>query len=171
MLAGNFYNMSKRGGKASKRGTIDAPKLSAGPSTRGRGRGRGFAPPRPIAATQNDRPTTSKNRGGGRGGRGGRVDHGVPPVRQLDYEEYDESDEDNDSEKENEQPNNNANEVDSAEDEEDESEDEWKYKLLEIIQQYVEVYDLAHPRYKDKDLRKAAWDEIAIGMGASGKYI
>ena len=51
------------------------------------------------------------------------------------------------------------------------TEDEWRYKLLEVIQQYPEVYDLAHPDYKDKDLKKRSWDEIAIGMNASGKYI
>ena len=151
MLAGNFYNMSKCGGKTVKKGTLDAPKLSAGGSggagARGIGRGRGFAHPRPIVPAQNLRPTTSKNQNGGRG-------RGVPPARQLAYEEYDQSDKEaeNDSDKENEEPNNPANEVDSDDDDEegedgaDESEDEWKFKLLEVIQQYPEVYDLAHPR-------------------------
>ena len=61
MLAGNFYKMSKLGGKTVKKGTLDAPKLSAGgggggAGARGRGRGRGFAPPRPIVPAQNLRP-------------------------------------------------------------------------------------------------------------------
>ena len=57
------------------------------------------------------------------------------------------------------------------EEEETQGDFEWKCKLLEILQQYPEVYDLAHPRYKDKDFRDQAWDEIATGMDATGNLL
>ena len=41
---------------------------------------------------------------------------------------------------------------DKPEEEEEEGDFKWKCRLLEVIQQYPEVYDLAHPRYKDKDM-------------------
>ena len=65
-------------------------------------------------------------------------------------------------------------EIEGAEVEEEEEEEgnfEWKCRLLDIIQQYPEVYDLAHPRYKDKDFRDQAWDEIATGMDAIGNLL
>ena len=43
--------------------------------------------------------------------------------------------------------------------------------LLDMIQQYPEVYDLAHPQYKDKDFRDQAWDKIAAGMDATGNLL
>ena len=61
-------------------------------------------------------------------------------------------------------------EIEGAEVEE-EGDFEWKCRLLDIIQQYPEVYDLAHPRYKDKDFRDQAWDEIATGMDATGNLV
>ena len=75
---------------------------------------------------------------------------------------------DDDSEKENE-----PYEIEGAEVEEEEEEGdfEWKCCLLDIIQQYPEVYDLAHPRYKDKDFCDQAWDEIATGMDATGNLL
>ena len=75
---------------------------------------------------------------------------------------------DDDSEKENE-----PYEIEGAEVEEEEEEGnfEWKCCLLDIIQQYPEVYDLAHPRYKDKDFHDQAWDEIATGMDATGNLL
>ena len=53
---------------------------------------------------------------------------------------------DDDSEKENE-----PYDIEGAEVEEEEGDFELKCRLLDIIQQYPEVYDLAHPRYKDKE--------------------
>ena len=47
-----------------------------------------------------------------------------------------------------------------------EGEFEWRCRLLETIQQYPKVYDLAHPCYKDKELRY-----IARGMDATSKLI
>ena len=75
---------------------------------------------------------------------------------------------DDDSEKENE-----PYEIEGAEVEEEEEEGdfEWKCCLLDIIQQYPEVYDLAHPQYKDKDFRDQAWDKIATGMDATGNLL
>ena len=74
---------------------------------------------------------------------------------------------DDDSEKENK-----PYEIEGAEEKEEEEGDfEWKCCLLEIIQQYPEVYDLAHPRYKDKDFCDQAWDEIATGMDATGNLL
>ena len=43
------------------------------------------------------------------------------------------------------------------------------FELIDIIQQYPEVYDLARPRYKDKPARAAAWEEIATGMDTTGE--
>ena len=57
---------------------------------------------------------------------------------------------------------------DNDEDEEEENEYSWKCKLLEFIQQYPEVYDKASPRYKKKNLREAAWDDIATAMESDG---
>ena len=63
-------------------------------------------------------------------------------------------------------------EIDVDLDEEGQDEDlddyEWKCKLLEYIQQYPDVYDLASPRYKNKHFREQAWEEIAIGMESDG---
>ena len=74
---------------------------------------------------------------------------------------------DNDSEKENKPYNVEGVEVE----EEEEGDFEWKCRLLDIIQQYPEVYDLAHPHYKDKDMCDQAWDEIATGMDATGNHL
>ena len=71
-----------------------------------------------------------------------------------------------DSEKENE-----PYDIEAAEVEEEEGDLEWKCHLLDIIQQYPELYDLAHPRYKDKDFLDQAWDEIATGMDATGNLL
>ena len=64
-------------------------------------------------------------------------------------------------------------EIDEEVDEEGPDEDlddyEWKCKLLEYIQQYPDVFDLASPRYKNQHLREQAWEEIAIGMESDGK--
>ena len=55
-----------------------------------------------------------------------------------------------------------------ADADEEENECSWKCKLLEFIQQYPEVYDKASPRYKKKNLREAAWDDIATAMESDG---
>ena len=75
---------------------------------------------------------------------------------------------DDDSEKENKPYDIEGAEV---EEEEEEGDFEWKCRLLDIIQQYPEVYDLAHPCYKNKDFRDQAWDEIATGMDAIGNLL
>ena len=58
--------------------------------------------------------------------------------------------------------------VDEEGQDEDLDEYEWKCKLLEYIQQYPDVFDLASPRYKNKHLCEQAWEEIAIGMESDG---
>ena len=72
---------------------------------------------------------------------------------------------DEDSEKENEPYETEGPEV---EEEEEEGDFEWKCHLLDIIQQYSEVYDLAHPHYKDKDFCDQTWEEISTGMDTTG---
>ena len=63
-------------------------------------------------------------------------------------------------------------EIDVDVDEEGQDEDldgyEWKCQLLEYIQQYPDVFDLASPRYKNKHFCEQAWEEIAIGMESDG---
>ena len=51
---------------------------------------------------------------------------------------------------------------------EEEEDFSWKCRLLEFIQQYPEVFDKASPRYKKKNLREAAWEEIATAMDSDG---
>ena len=63
---------------------------------------------------------------------------------------------------------------DDDDDDDDEAGDEeeedfsWKCRLLEFIQQYPEVFDTASPRYKKKNLREAAWEEIATAIDSDG---
>ena len=51
---------------------------------------------------------------------------------------------------------------------EEEEDFSWKCHLLEFIQQYPEVFDKASLRYKKKNLREAAWEEIATAMDSYG---
>ena len=51
---------------------------------------------------------------------------------------------------------------------EEEEDFSWKCCLLEFIQQYPKVFDKASPRYKKKNLREAAWEEIATAMDSDG---
>ena len=46
----------------------------------------------------------------------------------------------------------------------EEEEFSWKCHILEFIQQYPKVFVKASPRYKKKNLREAAWEEIATAM-------
>ena len=62
-----------------------------------------------------------------------------------------------------------ADEVEQEEEEETEEEFNWKCRLLETIQLYPEVFDLADPRYKDTNQHDAAWEEIATAMEATGQ--
>ena len=95
-------------------------------------------------------------------GRGRGVRRPVTPVAGLSAAVH-VDDHDEESEKENE-----PYEIEGPEVEEEEGDFKWKCCLLDIIQQYPEVYDLAHPCYKDKDFHDQAWEEIAIGMDATG---
>ena len=51
---------------------------------------------------------------------------------------------------------------------EEEEDFSWKCRLLEFIQEYPEVFDKASPRYKKKNLREVAWEEIATAMDSDG---
>ena len=53
---------------------------------------------------------------------------------------------------------------------EDEDEYEWRCRLLEQIQEYPEIFDLASPRYKNKFLKQTAWDEIYAEMNCTGMH-
>ena len=62
-----------------------------------------------------------------------------------------------------------ADEVEQEEEEETEEEFDWKCRLLETIQLYPEIFELADPRYKDRNQCDAAWEEIATAMEATGQ--
>ena len=62
-------------------------------------------------------------------------------------------------------------EADESEDEEDEDEFAWKCKLIEYVEQYPELYDKASARYKMRDVKEAAWDDIARAMQTDGNSI
>ena len=158
MLASNFYAQKMvRGGKTPKRDAVTAPKLSAGST-------KGLAPR-------------------GRGGAWGRPPVVAPPRRQILVEvnrnrsNNDHEQDEVDSDKENEEledleGNEKQDEVEQQEEEEEtEEEFEWKCRLLETIQLYPEVFDLADPRYKDRNHRDSAWEEIATAMDATGQSI
>ena len=156
MLASNFYRESKMGrGRGNKRDTVSVPKLTPGTSTtkssaaRGRGKGR----PPLVTGPQRRQILVEVNRG----------------------RNHDEADNEVDSEKENENPELDDLETEDIEQEEEEEETEeefdWKCRLLETIQLYPEVFDLADPRYKDRNQRDAAWEEIATAMEATGQSI
>ena len=57
---------------------------------------------------------------------------------------------------------------DDDEGDEEEEDFSWKCRLLEFIQQYPKVFDKASLRYKKKNLREAAWEEIATAMDSDG---
>ena len=136
----------------SKNQRTDAPKLTAGNSRA---------------------PATSRGRGG-RGG--GKAVAPAPARRQIlvnrpRQDRHDDDEVDSDKENENEE----LEDLDVRQEEEEEEEDkmeegfEWKCRLLEVIQQYPEVFDLADPRYKDRNQRDSAWEEIATAMDATGQ--
>ena len=158
MLASNFYREKMgRGRGNTRRDPVSAPKLTGGTSkgTGAGGKGRGRGRPPVVSA---------------------------PPRRQILVEvnrnrNHDNGQNEGDSDKENQELDDLA--VDAQEDdteqeeEEEETEEEfdWKCRLLETIQLYPEVFDLADPRYKDRNQRDAAWEEIATAMEATGQSI
>ena len=157
-----------RGNKSRKRDLIDAPKITSAPakiSNKGnlpkklkadakKSRSTGTPTPPPVvpvhgqfsssdeseAEEQQNRAVESSSDDG---------DGGMSPVEEIPIPEGlgDDDDEGGDEE------------------EEDFS---WKSHLLEFLQQYPEVFDKASPRYKKKNLREAAWEEIATAMDSDG---
>ena len=55
------------------------------------------------------------------------------------------------------------------EDEEDEAEYLLKFELIELVQGYPEIYDIACPGHKKEYLRNRAWDQIAEALFLDGK--
>ena len=119
-------------------------------------------------------PAPVRGRGRGRGMSNRTVFQSVPTPPPNHDNLVDDSDKENENEDEqldNLHVQNNRPHNAIIEEDETQADFEWKCKLLEILQQYPEVYDLAHPRYKDKDFRDQAWDEIATGMDATGNLL
>ena len=135
----------RRGTKANR---SDVPRLTSTPTVPARGRGVGTRRPGILQAPP-------------------------PPAAVNCGIDLDNSDKENKELDDLDVPVQNNPNVNNADIEEEETQDDfnWKCKLLEILQQYPEVYDLAHPRYKDKDFRDQAWDEIATGMDAMGNLL
>ena len=156
MLASNFYreNMG-RGRGNNRRDAVSAPKLTAGTSksTAASGRGRGKGRPPVVSAAPRRQILVEVNRN----------------------RDHDDAENEVDSDKENQELDDLVvdPQVDDTEQEEEEEETEeefdWKCRLLEMIQLYPEVFDLADPRYKDRNQRDAAWEEIATAMEATGQ--
>ena len=129
MQTSNFYSSKNKAPKYIMKGglgksqssSIDTPRLTATLQC-GRGRGRGVRRPAVAPVVPVAGPCVAV------------------PVHVCDEH-------DDDSEKENE-----PYEIEGAEveDEEEEGDFEWKCHLLDIIQQYPEVYDLAHPHTRTK---------------------
>ena len=159
MLAGNFYQdrskmLRGRGNSVTRKGWVDAPKLSAGSKGRGGG-GRGGGRPaglvKPIATSSRSSRST--------------VCHGQPPVRQVSFDDTGDKESDKENvpeQQENAQEQEEDKDMDGiggeGNEEDDDEDEEWKFKLIDVIQQYPEVYDLAHPRYKDRQARDATWE-------------
>ena len=137
MLASNFYRQDMVCGKGTgKRDACSAPRLTSSSSS--------------------SKITVPSNRGRPRGGRGALSN--APPKRQILVEvnrnrsrPNDHDDNEEDSDKENEEledlvTEGQADEVEQEEEEEIEEEFDLKCRLLETIQLYPELFDLADPR-------------------------
>ena len=133
------------------------PKKSTGDrsrsSTCGRGRPRGAGGNLPVQRIREDSSDSEGNR-----------------LQRHFQEQFDSDDDDEDQSVS--EGGQQVEEIDVDLNEEGQDEDlddyEWKCKLLEYIQQYPDVFDLASPRYKNKHFREQAWEEIAIGMESDG---
>ena len=121
-------------------------------STRGRGRPRGAGGNLPVQRIREDISDSEGDR-----------------LQRHFQQEFDSDDDDDGSVSEAGQQ---VEEIDVDLEEEGQDEDlddyQWKCKLLEYIQQYPDVFDLASPRYKNKHFRELAWEEIAIGKESDG---
>ena len=44
-------------------------------------------------------------------------------------------------------------------------------KLILLVSQYPEIYDVQHDNYMNSSRKKQLWSEIAEEMGVNGKYL
>ena len=56
------------------------------------------------------------------------------------------------------------------EDTDDKAEYLLKMELIELVQGYPEIYDIAHPLHKKTYARNAAWEAIAEALYIEGKF-
>ena len=148
-----------RGSKSRKRDLLDAPQLTSGP------------------AKITNKGNLPKNvKGKGKASRSTSTPTPPPPrtVHQISSSESESEEQENrESSDDNSTgppeipvPEGFGDEDDGGDEEEEDF--AWKCRLLEFIQQYPEVFDKASPRYKKKNLREAAWEEIATAMESDG---
>ena len=163
-------NMSGRGrgNKSRKRDLIDAPKITSAPAKISN---KGNLPKKLKADAKKSRSTRTPT---------------PPPVVPV-HGQFSSSDESEAEEQQNRAVESSSDDGDGGMspveeipipeglgDDDDEGGDEeeedfsWKCRLLEFIQQYPEVFDKASPRYKKKNLREAAWEDIATAMDSDG---
>ena len=157
-----------RGNKSRKRDLIDAPKITSAPAKISN---KGNLPKKLKADAKKSRSTRTPT---------------PPPVVPV-HGQFSSSDESEAEEQQNRAVESSSDDGDGGMspveeipipeglgDDDDEGGDEeeedfsWKCRLLEFIQQYPEVFDKANPRYKKKNLREAAWEEIATAMDSDG---
>ena len=155
-----------QGNKSRKRDLIDAPKITSAPAKISN---KGNLPKKLKADAKKSRSTRTRT---------------PPPVvpvhRQFRSSDESEAEEQQNRAVESSSDNSGMSPVEEIPipeglgDDDDEGEDEeeedfsWKCRLLEFIQQYPKVFDKASPRYKKKNLRKVAWEEIATAMDSDG---
>ena len=155
------------GNKSRKRDLIDAPKITSAPakiSNKGnlpkklkadakKSRSTWTQTPPPIVPVHGQFSSSDESEAEEQQNRAvesSSDDHGMSPVEEIPIPKGLGDDDDDEG---------------GDEEEEDFS---WKCHLLEFIQQYPEVFDKASPRYKKKNLREAAWEEIATAMDSDG---
>ena len=153
-----------RGNKSRKRDLLDAPKITSAPAKISN---KGNLPKKLKADTKTSRSTQTP----------------TPPVVPV-HDQFSSSDESEAEEQQNRAVKSSSEEGSMSQAEEipvpeglgdddeggDEEEEDfsWKCPLLEFIQRYPKVFDKASPRYKKKNLREAAWEEIATAMDSDG---
>ena len=147
---GNFYNSTQKMPRGQPKSSVDAPKLTSTPAPRGRGRGKSVAKVQQKPGGKNkenvdlglDQPLAPLKEDALDAA--SLSDVGAAPEQECDVDDV---------------------EVPPDEDEEDFL---WKCHLLEYIEQYPFLYDKAHPDFKNKYARNAAWNEIATGLDSEG---
>ena len=180
-VPGSFYAKKPKAVEfkmpATPQKSVPARNKSAGTST-GRGRGKARDNKENIPRKSTDRSRSSTHGRGRPRGAGGNLpvqriredssDSEGDRLQRHFREEFDSDDDDGSVSEAGQQ----VEEIDVDLDEEGQDEDlddyKWKCKLLEYIQQYPDVFDLASPKYKNKHFREQAWEEIAIGMESDG---